>query len=233
MDSNGDQMSMTATPRLDERRASDHWALAAVVALHGGALLALTGSPPAPPLAMAPVLALSLIQMERAAPAAPVTTPAIAAPRQLHPALPLLAAVADESAVAETVTPQSPAAAEPPAQIESPAETAAPTAPAASAATPPEPVQSPRFDADYLDNPAPPYPALSRRLREEGTVLLRVLVDTGGAPARVELKQSSGHPRLDRAALETVQRWRFVPARQGGAAIAGWVVVPLSFTLRS
>lgn len=226
-------MSMAATSHLDERRASDRWALAAVVALHGGALLALAGSPPAPPLAMAPVLAVSLIQMERAAPAVPVTTPAAAAPRQLHPALPLLAAVADESAVAETVAPQPPAAVETPAQVESPAETAAPTAPAASAATPPEPVQSPRFDADYLDNPAPPYPALSRRLREEGTVLLHVLVDGGGAPARVELKQSSGHARLDQAALDTVQRWRFTPARQGSAAVAGWVIVPVSFTLRS
>jgi protein TonB len=64
-------------------------------------------------------------------------------------------------------------------------------------------------------------------------VLRRVHVDASGAPAQVELKQSSGHTRLDQAALDTVQRWRFTPARQGSAAVAGWVIVPVSFTLRS
>lgn len=96
-----------------------------------------------------------------------------------------------------------------------------------------EVVRPPRFDADYLDNPAPAYPRLSRRLREQGTVLLRVYVESNGAPTRVELKQSSGHTRLDEAALDAVQRWRFLPARQGDAAVAGWVIVPLSFSLRS
>ena len=89
----------------------------------------------------------------------------------------------------------------------------------------------PRFDAAYLDNPAPPYPALSRRMGEQGKVLLRVLVNADGSAAQVELKNSSGSPRLDQSALDTVKRWRFVPAKLGAQAVTAWVLVPISFTL--
>jgi len=91
----------------------------------------------------------------------------------------------------------------------------------------------PRFDANYLDNPAPMYPALSRRLGEEGRVLLRVFVGADGLPAKIELHQSSGYSRLDNIAQETVRRWRFDPARLGDERIGAWVVVPISFSLRS
>ena len=62
-------------------------------------------------------------------------------------------------------------------------------------------------------------------------MVLRVLVSAAGAPERVEVRASSGSPRLDGAALETVRRWRFVPARQGTDAVSAWVLVPLSFSL--
>lgn len=89
----------------------------------------------------------------------------------------------------------------------------------------------PQFDAAYLRNPEPDYPALSRRLREEGRVVLRVLVTEEGAPQQVELRQTSGHPRLDQAALEAVRRWHFAPARRGADRLAAWVLVPLAFSL--
>jgi protein TonB len=92
-------------------------------------------------------------------------------------------------------------------------------------------IAPPRFDALYLQNPEPEYPSLSRRLGEEGRVLLRVLVNAEGLPEQVELRQSSGHPRLDQAALGTVRRWRFTPARRGSERLAAWVLVPLSFRL--
>jgi protein TonB len=94
-------------------------------------------------------------------------------------------------------------------------------------------VVSPRFDAAYLQNPAPAYPPLARRMGERGRVLLRVLVTAEGTADRVELNTSSGSSRLDIAALETVQRWHFVPARQGERAVAAWVLVPISFSLES
>jgi protein TonB len=107
-----------------------------------------------------------------------------------------------------------------------------PAAVAESAVAPePAPVIPPRFNADYLQNPAPAYPALARRMHEQGRVLIRVLVSADGLPERVELKTSSGFARLDHSALETIRSWKFVPARQGGEKVAAWVVVPITFTL--
>ncbi|MDP2267323.1 MAG: energy transducer TonB, partial [Thiobacillus sp.] len=112
---------------------------------------------------------------------------------------------------------------------------AAPT-PAAMEAprvAPPLPVTQPRFNADYLDNPKPPNPSASRRMGEEGEVRLRVHVDTAGQAQQIEVYRSSGFPRLDQAALDTVKQWRFVPARQGDQPIPAWVIVPIQFSLRS
>ena len=85
----------------------------------------------------------------------------------------------------------------------------------------------------YGENPAPTYPERARRDNQQGTVLLRVLVEADGSVARVEVAQSSGFDALDRAAAETVRtRWRFVPARRDGANAASWVLVPIRFALR-
>lgn len=113
--------------------------------------------------------------------------------------------------------------------------TAPPQPPAAPVVAEPEPVQevAPRFDAAYLNNPAPGYPAMSRRLGEQGKVFLRVLVSVQGGARQVEIKRSSGSPRLDAAASEAVRRWKFVPARRGDVPVEAWVVVPVSFRLES
>ena len=98
----------------------------------------------------------------------------------------------------------------------------------------PAPLVPPRFNADYLQNPSPPYPTSSRRMGEEGTVMLRVFVSAAGVPEKVELNKSSGSTRLDQSALETVQkRWKFTPARQGDMPTSAWVLVPISFSLES
>ena len=91
----------------------------------------------------------------------------------------------------------------------------------------------PSFDAAYLSNPPPPYPAGSRRVGEQGSVLVRVFVSEQGLPARVELRESSGYTRLDEAAVTAVRHWKFVPARRGSTPVSAWVVVPISFSLRS
>lgn len=96
---------------------------------------------------------------------------------------------------------------------------------------PPAAIAPPRFDAEYLNNPPPAYPSMARRLREQGRVVLRVLVSIAGDAERVEVRTSSGSARLDEAARDTVKRWRFVPARQGAEAVAAWVLVPISFAL--
>jgi len=86
-----------------------------------------------------------------------------------------------------------------------------------------------RFDADYLHNPAPAYPAQSRRLKEEGTVLLLVRVSAEGTPLSVEVRNSSGFERLDEAGLQAVRQWRFVPAKRGSENVAASVLVPIQF----
>jgi periplasmic protein TonB len=87
------------------------------------------------------------------------------------------------------------------------------------------------FDAAYLNNSAPTYPPLSRRLEEQGTVILSVFVDNNGQAQNVVVKKSSGFDRLDVAALETVKKWRFSPAKNGDKIVASWVQVPVSFVL--
>lgn len=114
-------------------------------------------------------------------------------------------------------------------------EAIASTAPAEPAADETPALESsitlPRFDADYLNNPPPVYPALARRLGEQGRVMLRVLVHADGTPTDVTINRSSGSWRLDRAALEAVRQWRFVPARRGDTPVAAPVLVPIAFTL--
>lgn len=94
-------------------------------------------------------------------------------------------------------------------------------------------VTPPVYEADYLSNPPPSYPRLSRRLREEGEVELRVRVDPAGQPVAVELARSSGSGRLDEAALRAVRDWRFEPARRGDQAVEAWVRVPILFKLEA
>lgn len=150
-------------------------------------------------------------------PVRPKATP----PRPAEPA-PLLAITAEAPATFETPVPEV-------VKPLPPIQEAPPPAPAAPAL----PTIPPNYNAAYLDNPPPSYPPLARRNGEQGRVLLRVHVTAGGVAEAVELRTSSGSPRLDQAALETVKRWRFVPARQGDQPVAAWVLVPINFTLEN
>jgi len=94
-------------------------------------------------------------------------------------------------------------------------------------------ITPPRYQADYLANPPPAYPRRARRDGIEGTVTLKVLVTAAGTPGRVEVETSSGSRVLDRAALDAVKAWRFVPARRGDEAVDAWVRVPVAFRLES
>jgi protein TonB len=94
-----------------------------------------------------------------------------------------------------------------------------------------QPYQSPNFNAAYLNNPAPNYPSVSRRLGEQGLVLLLVQVMTDGTAGSVALKTGSGSIRLDQAALEAVKKWQFIPAKRGDQPVSASVVVPVRFSL--
>lgn len=91
--------------------------------------------------------------------------------------------------------------------------------------------QSPSLNAAYLNNPAPNYPSISRRLGEQGLVLLRVQVTADGTAGSIELQTGSGSSRLDQAALEAVKKWQFVPAKRGEQSVSASVVVPVRFSI--
>jgi protein TonB len=89
----------------------------------------------------------------------------------------------------------------------------------------------PNSEAHGLNNPKPAYPKQSRRLNEQGQVVIRVFVATDGSPQQGEIKTSSGFDRLDQEALRTVMRWRFVPGQRFGTPEAMWFNVPVNFVL--
>ena len=113
-----------------------------------------------------------------------------------------------------------------PAAVASPA-----PAPGAGHPAAPPSYSPPSFGARYLDNPKPAYPMLARRRGLEGTVRLEVRVSVEGIPTSVKVRESAGHEALDEAAMTAVWHWRFVPARRGGDAVEGVVVVPIRFRL--
>ncbi len=135
---------------------------------------------------------------------------------------PLPLAIADS-----TPTPNAPTG------VMAPAEVAPPAAAPQAAAAPPAParVELPSSNADYLQNPKPAYPALSKRLGEQGKVVVRVFIAVDGTAQKAEIKQSSGFERLDQAALNTVLRWRYVPGKRAGVAESMWFNVPINFVL--
>ena len=102
-----------------------------------------------------------------------------------------------------------------------------------SGSAPPAPprIDLPSKDADYLNNPPPAYPPLSKRLNEQGRVVIRARIELDGSASQVEVRSSSGFERLDQAALQAVKRWRYLPGKRGGVAEAMWFNIPINFVL--
>ncbi|MGQ9508134.1 MAG: energy transducer TonB [Thermodesulfobacteriota bacterium] len=84
----------------------------------------------------------------------------------------------------------------------------------------------------YAVNPKPLYPREARKRGYEGEVLLKVEVLSNGRVGKIEVKSSSGYEILDRSAIETVKRWKFVSAQKGEERISVWVNIPIKFQLR-
>jgi protein TonB len=90
---------------------------------------------------------------------------------------------------------------------------------------------APAQDLKTANRVDPIYPPASRRAGEEGTVRLKVLVDTNGRASNVQVTQSSGFTRLDQAAQEAVRKWRFVAATDGTNKIQAYTQVAVTFKL--
>jgi protein TonB len=204
-------------------RASQRIGMAVAVALHVGGGAALLAYEPARSalLAAAPIM-VSLVtppQPQVKAEPRPSKPKPLVQPRPKPPEpLPIITAPIEAPSPSPIIVPPPP----PPP----------PPEPAPVVVAPPPPsITAPIFAADYLDNPAPPYPALARRAGEQGRVVLRVLVSPSGKADEVEIRTSSGHRRLDESARDTVRRWRFIPAKRGDEAVSAWVLIPISFRL--
>jgi protein TonB len=179
------------------------------------------------------------IVLEFLAPPAPKVQPQPKPPAPPKPT-PVKQPTPKATAPVKTMAPLPLAIADPTPSPHAPTGVIAPAAPAPPVAAPvaeappapaPVRVQLPSSDADYLQNPKPPYPSMSKRLGEQGKVVVRVLIEVDGKAQKAEIKQSSGFDRLDQAALNTVLRWRYVPGKHAGVAQTMWFNVPINFVL--
>jgi protein TonB len=141
-------------------------------------------------------------------------------------------------ATTATPTPESitvPPPQEVPAPVAAPAPSSVVSAEPAVAATPappPAPKLLPDNAVQYLQSPQVVYPPLSLRRAETGLVIVRAYIGTdGGAPRTVQVERSSGHARLDQAALAAVQAARFRPYAEKGQPVEGWALIPIRFQL--
>lgn len=107
-----------------------------------------------------------------------------------------------------------------------------PAPPAPAPAPVAEPVRvMPRIDAGHSHEPE--YPPTSRRLGEEGSLILQVLVGADGRVTDLKLVQTSGVDRLDQAALEGVKgNYRFVPGTIDGKPAPMWFTFRFTWKLR-
>jgi protein TonB len=89
------------------------------------------------------------------------------------------------------------------------------------------------FNANYGSNPKPKYPGSATSRGWEGTVRLLVKVTPEGDSEEVTVQRSSGYDVLDEAAIEAVEKWKFIPAKRGDTAVSSSVVVPINFVLNN
>ena len=94
------------------------------------------------------------------------------------------------------------------------------------------PVTMPNPFAKGLNNPKPPYPLMSKRLNEEGKVVLNVCVSLTGLVEKLKLERTSGYQRLDDIALQTVKKWKFIPAKNHERDINACYLLPVQFMLK-
>jgi len=79
---------------------------------------------------------------------------------------------------------------------------------------------------------APVYPAISRRMGEEGKLVLRVELNEKGYVDNAKVINSSGYERLDNAALTAVKGWHCNPAQRDGQPARAIALQPFNFVLQ-
>ncbi|CRZ20882.1 energy transducer TonB [Kingella kingae] len=87
------------------------------------------------------------------------------------------------------------------------------------------------INGGYIKEPNVMYPDKSVELGEEGKVKLAIIVNPNGSVDDIELIQSSGFERLDRAAIETVKQAKYQPKNVNGKPVRTRFVKEFSFVL--
>lgn len=125
--------------------------------------------------------------------------------------------------------------------------TPAPAAPAAPSAPSPSPVAAPAPTAAApAPKPAgvtrgvsegsagcekPEYPREAEMSGEQGTVRIRVLIDTNGKVIEAKIKKSSGSRILDKAATKAYSLCTFKPAMKDGVPQQDWYEIEYPFVI--
>lgn len=164
-------------------------------------------------------------------PPAPKPQPVVNKPRPVPKPVPRPVPVPVAEPLPQVEEPATITAPEPPPPVAQAPAPAAEPSPAPQPSPAPERIELPSSDPAHLNNPRPPYPALSKRLGEQGTVVIRLHIDREGKPTKAEILNSSGFERLDQTALQAARRWRYVPGKRNGVPEAMWITVPIRFDL--
>ncbi|MBE1160024.1 M56 family metallopeptidase [Dyella acidiphila] len=91
----------------------------------------------------------------------------------------------------------------------------------------------PTQDTPYNASMPPAYPPDAIKNREQGMVILNVLVGTDGAAHQINVDNGStkATPELGKAASDAAMKWHFNPKLENGKAVEAWVKVPVLFSL--
>lgn len=219
---------------LDWLQSHRRLVLALIICAHAAVFLALRSTPSTQPAQSAPkeIFASFIVRT-------PITQPDL--PKPAEPPkkqVPPVAKKTVKPAPVKTPTPKAitaPPAPTPEPETEPVAEpvaAAAPSAPTVAATPTPAPAQPKTVSGvEYIQAPQPDYPPISKRMGEQGKVLLRILVNQRGRPERVDIQRSSGSARLDEAARQAAMRAVFKPHRENGQPVAVYALVPINFSL--
>lgn len=85
------------------------------------------------------------------------------------------------------------------------------------------------LNGKVLNKPVPPYPPIAKAARAQGMVQVQVLIDEEGNV--IEAKAISGHPLLQRAAVEAARGAKFTPTRLSGQPVRVSGVITYNFVL--
>ncbi len=154
------------------------------------------------------------VAKKNSAPPPPIPVPAASR----APAPPVSAPVAEAESQHEDVS-----------EVAAEVAIATPAPPATTVAAPtPRTITS---GIEYIQEPRPEYPSSSKRMGEEGKVIMRVLINEKGRAERIEIQKTSGYSRLDDAAKRAMLRALFKPYMENGKIIPVYAIVPINFQL--